>query len=114
MGIVTAATDNYQKCIDACRKCAQACDECFILCLNAPDVEMRRACINTLADCSVICGLTGFMMGRGSQFSKDTARLCAVICDKCAMDCAMFQDDHCVKCAVECRACSTECKAMGQ
>jgi len=114
VGIVTNMTDKYQTCIDACNRCAQACDECMKLCLGEPDVQARINCIGTLLECAAICKQAACFMSTDAQHAKDLCKLCAVICDQCAADCGMFQDDHCKRCAGECRACSNDCRMMAQ
>ena len=102
MGIVTNTTDKYQKCIDACNRCAQACYECLKACLNEPDVQARKNCISMLSECACICKESSSFMSMDAMHAKDLCKLCATICEKCAADCKMFKDDHCVKCANEC------------
>lgn len=112
MGIVSALTNKYQKCIDACNRCAQACDECMTLCLGEPDVKARKNCISTLVDCAAVCHLAACAMSRDSAFAGSICTLCAAVCEKCVTECAMFTDDHCVRCADECRTCADECRTM--
>ncbi|MVB09983.1 putative cysteine-rich protein YhjQ [Caprobacter fermentans] len=114
MGIVSTATDKYQKCIDQCNRCAQACEECLKLCLNEPDVQARKNCIATLIECARYCRDAACFMSFDAQYAKAFCNLCATVCNKCSADCAMFKDDHCVKCADECKSCANECSAMAQ
>lgn len=92
MGIVTNLTNKYQKCIDACNRCAQACEECAKLCLNEPDVQARKNCIATLIECANMCRQAACSMSFDAQFAKDLCRLCAIVCEKCASDCAMSKE----------------------
>lgn len=112
MGVVTMATNKYQKCIDTCNRCAQACYECLKACLNEPDVQARRNCISMLLECATICNQASAFMAMDAQHSKELCKLCATICEKCANDCRMFKDDHCTKCADECANCARECNMM--
>lgn len=114
MGIVTNLTDRYQTCIDACTRCTQACDECFTLCLGEADVQARKNCIAMLVECAGICKLAACFMSTDAPHAKNICGLCALICEKCAAECAMFKDDHCVKCAAECRSCANECNRMAK
>lgn len=114
MGIVTKTTDKYQKCIDACNTCAQACHECIKLCLNEPDVEARKCCIGMLMECACICQESAAFMSMDAQHVKESCKLCATICEKCAQECRMFKDTHCIRCADECNACANECKMMAK
>jgi len=112
MEVVTNTTVKYQKCIDSCTRCAQVCYECLKMCLNEPDVNARKNCIGMLMECSSICTQSAEFMSMDAQHSKDLCRLCATVCDKCAGECGMFKDEHCVKCADVCRTCANECRAM--
>jgi hypothetical protein len=114
LGIVTKATDKYQKCIDECNRCAQACAECIKLCLNEPDVAARITCINSLMECNCICKEAAGFMSMDAKHAKDLCKLCAAICECCEKDCGKFKDDHCVKCAAECKTCADECNMMAQ
>ncbi|MCI1960160.1 MAG: four-helix bundle copper-binding protein [Clostridia bacterium] len=80
MEIMTSTIGMNQKCIDACNKCAQTCNECMVLCLNEPDVQARKNCIETLVACADICKMSSCFMGMGSKFSNDLCQLCASEC----------------------------------
>jgi hypothetical protein len=112
MGIVTAATNKHQACIDSCNRCAQACYECFQACLNDIDAHARKNCISMLVECAKMCQMAVTMMAMSSKYSQEHCSVCAKICDSCANECRMFQDDHCTKCANECKACADQCRNM--
>ncbi len=112
MGVVSSATNKYQKCIDECNKCAQACYECFEACLNEPDLNERRNCVKMLVECARMCEMSSGLMAMSGQYTREHCKLCATVCDTCAQECSKFKDDHCSKCAEECRTCSDECKNM--
>lgn len=114
MGMVTNITDKYQKCIDECNKCAQACEECMMLCLKEADVQKRGKCIAALVECAGICRLAACFLSMNSKHAMELCKLCATICDDCAMECGMFKDNHCTECSDFCKACATECKSMAQ
>ncbi|WP_407929269.1 four-helix bundle copper-binding protein [Clostridium hydrogenum] len=40
------------------------------------------------------------------------SNVCSIVCDKCATECSVFQDQHCKVCADTCRQCSNECRTM--
>lgn len=113
MGIVTNKIDTMQSCIDACKDCTQACYECFDECLNEPDLIARKGCLSILIECAKMCEMSIGTMSMNGQFSKEHCNLCSTVCDKCADECEMFQDNHCQKCADICRMCADECKKMG-
>ncbi|MDP4142879.1 MAG: four-helix bundle copper-binding protein [Bacillota bacterium] len=102
----------HQSCIDACMKCVQICQECITLCLNEADVKSRINCIKTLQDCAEICSTTACYISRGSGSIKNISALCASICEKCATECSVFQDQHCKACADVCHSCASECRKM--
>lgn len=112
MGVVTKATNKIQSCIDACAKCTQACYECFHACLNEPDLSARKDCVSMLVECAMMCQMSVATMSMNGKYLNEHCALCAVICDKCAEECAMFNEDHCRKCAEICHMCADECRKM--
>ena len=112
MGVVTNGTNKYQACIDSCNRCAQARMECMQLCNNEPDAVDREKCIAKLNECISICQEAAEFMMMGSSHAVDLCKLCALICDECAHECEMFEDDHCKRCAEECNKCGIECQSM--
>lgn len=101
-----------QACIDVCVKCAQICQECFDLCLKEMNVKSRAVCIKTLQDCAEICSTAACFMSRGSMHAKEICSVCITVCEKCAMECTMFQNLYCQTCAHVCKQCANECKNM--
>jgi hypothetical protein len=112
MPVVETNVSQYQACIDQCNHCMQICEECFQSCLKEPDLNARAKCISLLKECSDICSMASRFMAANSQHSKDICGVCAMICDSCANECAMFQDSHCQQCAAECRKCASMCREM--
>lgn len=106
------SNQQYQVCMDTCTKCAQICEECFALCLEESDVNMRTVLMKELLDCAQIASLTACAMARRSHHAKDFISVCAVICDRCADECATFNDSHSKQCEDVCRACAKECRDM--
>lgn len=104
----------HQTCIDSCVKCAQLCQECLTLCLCEADVKARANCIKTLQDCAEICSTTACFMSRGSGSIMEMCDACAIICDKCATECGIFEDQHCQSCSAACRQCADECRSMAK
>ncbi len=102
----------HQTCIDACVKCAQICQECLTMCLQEDDVKARLSCIKSLQDCSEICSTTACFMSRGSANIQEICNVCATICEQCADECSMFQDNHCPTCLDTCKQCASECRDM--
>lgn len=111
MGLFTMETTN-QSCIDACNKCAQACYECFHACLDEPDLNARKNCVSMLVECAMMCQMSTSSMSMNGQYAKEHCSLCAKVCDTCAKECNMFQDQHCQDCAQICNDCADECERM--
>ena len=88
--------------------------ECMKMCLNEPDVSARKNCIAMLNECACICKLAASFMAGDAKYAMDLCKLCSTICDDCAKECDMFDDDHCPKCAEECRKCANECNMMSK
>ncbi|HEX6334710.1 MAG TPA: four-helix bundle copper-binding protein [Flavisolibacter sp.] len=40
------------------------------------------------------------------------AIFCADICEKCTIECAKHQTEHCQECAQACKGCADECSKM--
>ena len=101
-----------QSCIDMCSKCVQLCQECINLCLQESNVRDRMYCIKTLQDCAEICSTAVCFMSRGSGHIREICTVCAAVCESCAKECGMFNDDHCQACSDACKQCASECRHM--
>ncbi|MCI1991531.1 MAG: four-helix bundle copper-binding protein [Oscillospiraceae bacterium] len=112
MGVISTCTDKYQTCIDECNRCSQACHECIKLCLNEPDVSVRKDHIAQMMECAGVCKEAACLMSSDSKHAREFCQLCATICDECSTSCAKFKDDHCQKCAAECKKCADTCRSM--
>ncbi len=51
-------------------------------------------------------------MSRESENIQEICNVCGTICEQCADECSMFQDNHCPTCSDTCRQCASECKNM--
>ena len=85
MGVLSASPTNMDHCIESCIKCARACEECTTACLQEPDVQARIHCIQMLNDCAEICLQAVALMSRNSAMAKQFCKLCAEICESCAI-----------------------------
>ena len=94
-----------QDCEAVCERMTNFIKECF-------DVKMRVKQLKLLRDCADICGLTAKFVARCSAFAKDIARLCACICEACAIECARYPDRESQHCARVCINCARECMAF--
>jgi hypothetical protein len=77
----------FKSCIAACSECAVECAHCESECLNEQDIKMLTRCIRLDHDCAAICLLAMEAMARGSEFAKQICKLCAEICNTCAVEC---------------------------
>ena len=112
MGVLPVSSKAMDHCVELCVKCARACEECLVACLGEHDVKARAKCIKSLVDCAAICFLAIQFMDRDSMHAKALCKLCAEICDECAMQCGMHKDEHCPECARICKECADACRKM--
>ena len=104
----------------AMRECIQNCSECHDIC-----VETATHCLSLggrhaglehqtlLRDCAQICATSADFMLRGSAQHRETCRVCAEVCDRCAASCEQMGDDAMMKrCAAACRKCAESCGRM--
>jgi hypothetical protein len=110
--MITKETSKYQKFINDFTRCAEACYECFNACLNEQDISTRKNCIKLLIECAKMCETTALIMSMDGKFVKRQSELCAEVCDVCSQEYALFEDEHCQKCAQECRTCADACREM--
>ncbi len=103
---------DYQKCIEACLKCAAVCNHCASACLQEDDVKMMARCVQLDMECAVICYAAAQLMSLGSDKAGELCKLCADICDACAIECGKHETKHCQECAAACKACADECRKM--
>ena len=84
------------------------------MCLAEPDVAARKNCISMLNECACICKEAASFMSMDAKHAMELCKLCETICNECAKECGMFQDQHCKVCADECRTCASKCGTMGK
>ena len=76
---------------------------------------MLTRCIRLDHDCAAICLLAMEAMAGGSEFAKQICKLCAEICNTCAVECEKHSHiEHCKKCAEVCRKFAVECSNMSK
>jgi len=110
----TMPTQPHNSCLEACNQCAIACSQCLSACLQEVDVKAMARCIALDVECAETCRFAATVMARGSEHIATTCRLCAEICDSCAVECAKHAHDHCRRCAEACRTCAAECRQMAE
>ncbi len=100
-----------QKIIDELYFCAAQCNHCYDACQMETDREELKNCMMHDEDCADICRLTGRLLERNSDNVELFMRLCAEICEKCAVECEKhLRMEHCKKCAEACRKCAEMCR----
>lgn len=101
---------NYRDCIKVCQECALACEMCLEAMIGE---DSSNDCPLCCYECLQACQQCVSAMARNSQYAKDYCRLCANICDWCAIECGQHQDmEVCQKCALSCYECAKECWKM--
>ena len=99
----------HENLVNTIQECEATCEHMTTHLKKLQDVQMRTKQLVLLRDCADICGLTAKYVARGSMFSKQTAVLCACICEACAQECMRFQDAMSQNCAQICLHCAREC-----
>lgn len=112
MGLLSKSNNKNQNCIDACNHCEQACYECFDICLIEQDVANRTNCLKALIECAAMCQMATTLMAMKSQSVMEYCVLCAASCQKCAMECEVFEEQECKDCATSAKKCATECNKV--
>jgi hypothetical protein len=103
-------------CIDACFDCSQACTACADACL-AEKMDMRR-CITSDLNCADVCGATGRVLSRQTEYDATVTRAaltaCRDVCRACAEECEKHASmhEHCRICGEACRRCEKACEAL--
>jgi hypothetical protein len=103
---------SYKACIDACLHCAAICDHCALSCTTEKDIHMMARCIQLDMECSAICYAAAKLMSLDSEKAMAICDLCADICEACANECGLHDNDHCRQCKEACLACAKECRDM--
>lgn len=89
--------------------CEATCEHMTNHLKGLADFHMRTKQAMLLRDCADICGLTAKFVARGAIFARQTASLCACICEACGKECARFPDHMSQHCAKVCLHCAREC-----
>ena len=111
--------DVLVECIAACSDCAQACTQCADDCLSEQDVASLVKCIRTNLDCADVCGATGRVISRQTEYDANVSRAlleaCATACRACGDECQAHAEhgmEHCAVCAEQCRRCEESCRRL--
>jgi hypothetical protein len=102
-------TTALSRCIDNCLACHRACLETFRHCLMRGSEHVQALHLTLLLDCAEACRSSAEFMLRGSPHHHLTCRVCAELCDLCAIECQRMDHDECAR---TCRACAETCRRM--
>ena len=94
--------------------CAAICNICYEACLNEEDIAMLSRSIELTRDCADLCQLSAAALTRDSEFVDSILKLCADVCETCAMECEKHEHEHCQRCAGVCRKCAEMCNEHQQ
>ena len=100
----------YQVCINACLHCAALCNHCALSCTTEEDIKMMARCIQLDMECAAICYATANLMSLDSEKAIAICGICADVCEACANECRLHDNEYCRQCANACTACAAECK----
>lgn len=104
---------NMKECIDVCLETQRVCTQTVPHCLAQGGLYSDLKLIHLLLECAEFCALNANFMMRGSERHYSTCRLCAEICEQCAIACAHFADDiFMTRCAEACRKSLDACNHM--
>ena len=105
-------SDDLEQCIEECTNCHQVCTDTVAQCLRMGGKHAEAGHITLLLDCAQICQTSADFMLRGSELHTRTCAACAEVCERCAEDCAEFDDETMQACADACRTCADLCREM--
>jgi hypothetical protein len=109
----TRMSQQMRECIQRCTDCHNVCSETITYCLEQGGKYVAVDLVRLLQDCAQLCATSADYMLRGSSFSPQVCRLCAIVCDACAASCDQVGDDPQMKaCAETCRRCAECCRRM--
>ena len=115
---VTVDRQVLAQCIAECFECEQSCTACADADLAEEGVAELRRCIRLCLDCADICGATGRVLSRQTEYdaATSTAQLksCLEACSTCAAECQGHAQhhEHCRLCAEVCRRCEESCARL--
>jgi len=114
--IGTVAEDYSEQmlvCIQNCQDCHRACLQTLTYCMKQGGRHARPDHLRLLMDCADICLTSAAFMIRASDLHTHTCAACAVVCQRCADDCAEMSDDLRMKALADtCQHCAESCRAM--
>lgn len=90
--------------------CAVTCYHAMAEMVKRPDVKNRTKQIQLLHECARICQTQAAFLAMDTPFVKEHAKVCALICEECAKECAKFNDPMSQQCAQTCADCANKCR----
>src|SRR2546421_4779158 len=99
----TTTESQLQECIVECDSCHDVCTETIAHCLMTGGRHAAAAHVRLLMDCAQICQTASDFMLRGSSLHRAVCRVCAEVCDACAVSCAELGGVEMNACAKACR-----------
>jgi hypothetical protein len=106
--------ETLANCIAECFECAQTRTACADACLSEEDVAELRKCIRLNLDCADVCGTTGRVTTRQTEYDAPTSTAqvdsCREACATCAAECE--RHGHCRICGEACRRCEQGCTKL--
>lgn len=98
-------------CIEECLGCYRTClSTAMNHCLELGGPHTEKAHFTLMMTCAEMCRTAAHVMLMGSEFHRQTCRLCADICAQCADDCERVGDME--ECVAACRRCAESCRKM--
>ena len=102
---------DYKDCIAACLKCATVCYHSAMSAVNEGPQE-TLSCAPKDLECATICTATAQLMSMGGTYAGRLCKLCAEVCEECAVMSESYKIQHCQECAETCRLCVIECDKL--
>lgn len=100
-------------CVEECQGCHDTCLEAVGYCLQMGGEHAMPGHIRLLMDCAEICQTSANFMIRMSDLHTKTCGVCAEVCERCAKECARFDNDSVMqRCAETCTNCARSCHDM--
>jgi hypothetical protein len=99
-------------CIEDCLDCHRTCVETLSYCLQQGGKHAEAEHVTLMLDCAEMCQTAANFMMRMSPLHERTCLTCAEICERCAADCASFDDETMRLCADACASCAESCREM--
>lgn len=98
---VEVKNEMYKESIAACNACIKSCNDCVSMCSKDKGAEMTT-CIKLCKETIAACKAANKAMNANSKDVVSMRANCVTACEKCAIECEKFTNEHCKKCATDC------------